>query len=85
MAGMRKEIKPKNKMAEKRLRHPEHIQERYYCTDVSLNKYALCIIKERREEQNSQELLPRDNKKKLKLLGKKKEDMFVYFIVVMMK
>jgi len=59
----------KTKKAEKRLRHTENTQERYYCTDVSLNKYALCIIKEGREEQNSQELLPRENKKKLKLLG----------------
>lgn len=44
-------------MAEKRLRHTENKmrrervpQQRYYCTVTNLNKYALCIIKERREE-----------------------------------
>lgn len=76
-------MKQKKKMAEKRLRHTENKmrrervpQQRYYCTDTNLNKYALCIIKERREEQNSQELLPRDDKKKLKLWGRGKKSCF---------
>lgn len=52
MSGMRKGIKQKKKTHGRRKieAHREYTRGTYFCTDVNLNKYALCIIKKRRTE-----------------------------------